>query len=132
MAVKIALDTNAYVDWKKEGHWQENISTADEVHFSVTVLGELSYGFACGDRQEKNLKELELLLTAPVVRVDATTKEIAACYGDLKKHLREKGTPIPENDLWIAAASVIHGCILLTCDKHFEYLPQVRLAKRLG
>jgi len=44
----------------------------------------------------------------------------------MKKYLRERGTPIPENDIWISAACV-EGCTLLTSDKHFECLPQVRV-----
>jgi len=46
---------------------------------------------------------------------------------DLKKYLRERGTPIPENDIWISAACVEQGCTLHTSDKHFECLPQVRV-----
>ena len=128
--MKIALDTNAYADWKKGIRWQQEISEADEVHISTTVLGGLYYGFACGNRQVKNLCELESFLDAPSVCVDLVTKETAACYGDLKKYLRANGTPIPDNDVWIAAACIEHGCQLLTSDKHFERLPQVRLARR--
>jgi len=125
--VKIALDTNAYTDWKKGVRWQREIPEGDEVHISTTVLGELYYGFACGGKQRKNLEELELFLENSCVRVDLVTKEVAACYGDLKKYLRERGTPIPENDIWISAACVEQGCTLLTSDKHFECLPQVRV-----
>jgi tRNA(fMet)-specific endonuclease VapC len=132
VAVKIALDTNAYADWKKGVRWQREISEGDEIHISATVLGELYYGFACGDRQVKNLGELELLLDAPCVCVDLITKETAACYGDLKKYLRRNGIPIPDNDIWIAAACIEHGATLLTSDKHFERLPQVRVARRDG
>lgn len=127
--MKIALDTNAYADWKKGVRWQQEISDADEVHLSATVLGELYYGFACGDRQGRNLRELELLLDASCVQVDLITKETAACYGDLKKYLRANGTPIPDNDVWIAAACIEQGCTLLTSDKHFERLPQVRVTR---
>jgi predicted nucleic acid-binding protein len=128
--MKIALDTNAYADWKKGVCWQETISQADEVHLSVTVLGELYYGFACGDRQVKNLGELELFLEMPSVHVDVTSKAVAICYGELKQYLRTQGTPIPDNDVWIAAACIEQGASLLTSDKHFERLPQVRLARR--
>ena len=128
--MKVALDTNAYADWIKGVRWQQEILYADEVHLSVTVLGELYYGFACGDRQGRNLRDLESFLAAPVVHVDLVNPAIAEYYGDLKKYLRRQGTPIPDNDVWIAAASIQQGCTLLTSDKHFERLPQVRSARR--
>lgn len=128
--MKIALDTNAYADWKKGVRWHREISEADEVHLSTTALGELYYGFACGDRQVKNLGRLAKFLDVPCVHVNEVTKETAACYGDLKKYLRANGTPIPENDIWIAAACIVEGATLLTSDKHFEHLPQVRVAPR--
>ena len=41
--------------------------------------------------------------------------------------LRTQGTPIPTNDLWIAALVVEHGLTLYTRDRHFEHLPQLPL-----
>ena len=53
--------------------------------------------------------------------------DVARIYGELLHYLRQQGTPIPVNDIWIAAACVEHGCILLTRDRHFDKLPQVRV-----
>jgi hypothetical protein len=42
-------------------------------------------------------------------------------------HLRRKGTPIPTNELWIAASAAQHGLMLLTLDHHFKEVPQILL-----
>jgi len=125
--MRVALDSNAYSDWRRSGRWDEEITTATEVHVSATVLGELRYGFACGGRETANLAALRAFLAEPAVVMDPVGEETAGIYGTLKKHLRQQGTPIPENDIWIGAAAVEHGLELLTDDRHFENLPQVRV-----
>ena len=125
--MKIALDANAYSDWKRGLRWIDEISTADEVHVSATVIGELCYGFACGNRELVNVADLEVFLSEPAVVVNRVTDSTARHYAVLKKFLRLQGTPLPENDIWIAATCVEHGTMLLTRDRHFECLPQLRV-----
>jgi len=125
--MKIALDANAYSDWKRGMRWLDEISTADEVHVSATVIGELCYGFACGNQELANVAELEGFLSHPAVVVNRVTESTARHYAVLKKFLRLQGTPLPENDLWIAASSMDHGSMLLTRDSHFACLPQLRV-----
>jgi len=36
-----------------------------------------------------------------------------------------KGTPIPTNDLWIAASVMQHGLKVLTNDKHYLEVAQI-------
>jgi tRNA(fMet)-specific endonuclease VapC len=124
--MKVALDANAYSGWKRHGLWNVKISCASEVHVSAAVFGELGFGFACGNLEGRNLAELRGFLAASVVIVDFVTEDTAGHYAALKRFLREQGTTIPENDIWIAAAASEHGVTLLTSDKHFENLPQVR------
>jgi predicted nucleic acid-binding protein len=52
---------------------------------------------------------------------DATTHQYAALF----RQLRRQGTPIPINDLWIAALVVQHGLALCDRDRHFDRLPQL-------
>jgi len=54
---------------------------------------------------------------------DATTRSYAALY----RQLRAQGTPIPTNDLWIAALVVEHDLALYSRDAHFGVLPQLNL-----
>ena len=48
-------------------------------------------------------------------------------YGTLKALLREAGTPIPDNDLWIAALARQHELTILSRDRHFECVPGIAL-----
>ena len=64
--MKIALDANAYSDWKRGILWMDEIPTADEVHVSATVIGELCYGFACGNQEVANVAELDVFFCRTV------------------------------------------------------------------
>lgn len=125
MVMKVALDTNAYADWKRGTHWLETIHSAQEVLLPVTVYGELRYGFACGGRETANVKELHQFLNAPVVTLCHADETTAEQYAYLKAYLRKNGTPLPENDIWIAASCLAHQSTLLTRDQHFSKLPQL-------
>jgi tRNA(fMet)-specific endonuclease VapC len=52
---------------------------------------------------------------------DQTTHHYARAFGQLRK----QGTPIPTNDLWIAALVLQHDLVLHDCDRHFDHLPQI-------
>ena len=128
--MEIALDTNAYSDWIRRGLWQDVISGASRVWLPSVVIGELYRGFYSGNRAGENEALLREVLDQPEVGVLSIGLNEALVYGELLHYLRGQGTPLPVNDIWIAAACVEHGCTLVTSDKHFEQLPQVRLAKR--
>ena len=51
--------------------------------------------------------------------------ETAEIFGRLKSALKKKGTPVPVNDLWIAAHSIETGSFLLSFDMHFQSIPEV-------
>jgi tRNA(fMet)-specific endonuclease VapC len=90
-----------------------------------TVVGELYYGAAKSGRPAENVRRLESFLNAAaIVSTDADTGRF---YGQLKFDLRSAGTPIPENDVWIAAAALRHGMSLVTRDAHFTVVPGLSL-----
>ena len=123
--MKILLDTNAYSDWRRHGQWNRTISTASEVLMPAIVLGELRYGFQGAAKAAENEAKLGLFLRHPAVRVVSVGESASRCYAHLKHFLRIQGTPIPENDIWIAALALEHAVPLLTSDAHFDHLPQV-------
>ncbi len=123
--MRILLDTNAYSDWRRDGRWNETIITASEVLIPAIVLGELRYGFQGAAQGPENEIKLQNFLRSPVVRVVTVGDPTSRSYANLKYFLRKAGTPIPENDIWIAALAVEHGVPVLTLDGHFEKLPQV-------
>ncbi|MBI9098657.1 MAG: type II toxin-antitoxin system VapC family toxin [Spirochaetaceae bacterium] len=122
--MKICLDTNAYSSFKKGNqNIREIMENADEIFVPATVLGELYSGFQIGNLTEKNLSELNEFLSKPGVSIIPTNTDIAFRYGFITKDLRKQGTPIPTNDMWIAAANMDKGSVLLSRDKHFKEIP---------
>lgn len=87
---------------------------------SVIALGELRFGARKSSRVEENLQRVEGF--AAESNILPCDEETARIYGDVKDGLRRKGRPIPENDIWIAAAARQHGLVLVTRDGHFEHV----------
>ena len=95
------------------------------VLISVVVLGELYYGAQKSRRVDENLRRINRLLTeAVLLENDAGT---AFEYGLIRNELRLQGRPIPENDLWVAAAARQHGLVLVSRDNHFTYVEGLKL-----
>jgi tRNA(fMet)-specific endonuclease VapC len=122
--VRNLLDTSAYSKLRAGGRTAlDRIAAAEVVYLSTTVLGELEAGFRLGRRAEENRRALAELLSEPSVVVLPVTADVAAVYGRLFAALRRAGTPIPVNDIWIAAAAIDAGAHLLTFDRDFERIP---------
>ena len=119
--MKILLDTSAYVGFKRNhSELVEMIVTADLILFSAVVLGELLFGFRSGTRFKKNLDELNRFLENDAVEIASIGKISADRYSRIAAQLRRQGTPIPTNDIWIAAQTMEHGAELVTTDTHFD------------
>jgi tRNA(fMet)-specific endonuclease VapC len=97
----------------------------------TTVLGELHAGFAVGGRRAENERALEDFLAEPFVAVVPVTADVARRYGEVHAALRRAGTPIPINDVWIAAVALDAGATVLTFDTDFERVPGLSV-RRLG
>jgi tRNA(fMet)-specific endonuclease VapC len=124
--VRIALDTNRYVDFcKGVPEVVDRLRRVEWIGMPLVVLAELRAGFLCGDRSAANERNLIAFLDSPRVEVvypdDATTHHYARLY----RQLREQGTPIPTNDLWIAALVLENDLQLFARDSHFDRLPQL-------
>ena len=120
----IALDTNAYTGLI---HGLPAVigavRTAREIHLPLIVLGELLAGFAAGARAEANRRDLAGFLTSPRVAVLNPDQGTARHYAEIYAALRAVGSPIPTNDMWIAALARQHRLALLTFDSHFAAVP---------
>jgi predicted nucleic acid-binding protein len=117
----IFIDTNAYVAFKKgEEEIIEVFRHSEVIGISPIVLGELLGGFECGNRPKKNRDELQQFLSSTRVRLFPITADTSAFYAQVYASLKNKGRPIPTNDLGIAAQALENGCMLCTHDKHFK------------
>jgi tRNA(fMet)-specific endonuclease VapC len=119
--MKIMLDTSAYVGFKRNiSEVVEVILNSEIILFSPVVLGELMFGFRSGSKLKKNMNDLNEFLNHDVVELVQLGKITSDRYSRIATQLRQQGTPIPTNDIWIAAQSIEHGTELITSDQHFE------------
>ena len=119
--MKLLLDTNAYVGFKRNiPDLVEVIVGAEWILFSPVVLGELMFGFRNGTKFKKNMKGLNEFLQHDVVEVARIGKITSDRYSRIAVQLKCKGTPIPSNDIWIAAQTMEYGAELITSDRHFN------------
>jgi tRNA(fMet)-specific endonuclease VapC len=129
--MRILIDTNCYSEFDG-GNWDtiQRLQTAEEVWIPVIVLGELYAGFELGTQKEQNEKQLATFLNEPTVGVLVPDHETARRYGQVFQSLRRQGTPIPTNDVWIAALALQHDLLLDSADKHFLYVEGLSLLRR--
>lgn len=124
--MRLALDTNAYRDvMDGTPRAVELVRTCDVVLIPVPVIAELRYGFARGTKGRRNEAFLEKFLDQERVDILVCDLDTARWYAQLKLQLKQQGTPIPINDVWIAALVLQHGAWLLTRDSDFDHLPQL-------
>jgi tRNA(fMet)-specific endonuclease VapC len=126
VAVRVALDTNRYVDLcKGVGETVAVLEEAEAVMLPFVVLGELRAGFVHGKRQAENERTLRQFMLKDGVRVLFADDQTTHHYASVFRQLRKQGTPIPTNDMWLAALVLQHNLALHARDKHFDHLPQI-------
>ena len=124
--MKLALDTNRYTDLcRGNARVVQTVEAADEVWLPFIVLGELRAGFAAGTQGPRNEAVLRRFLLKPGVAVLYPDDQTTHHYASLYRQLRKQGTPIPTNDMWIAALVLQHSLNLYDRDAHFDTLPQL-------
>ncbi len=118
---RLCLDTSAYSHFRRgEAQVVAHIDRAEWIGVPSVVLGELWAGFLSGTRADENEAELAGFLAHPVVEVLPLDASVARIYGEIFTDLRARGRPLPTNDLWVAAAAVRAGAIVLTFDARFQ------------
>ena len=126
--MRILLDTNGYSAFlKNNAQARRAVMEADEILFSVFVLGELHAGFRKGTRVRQNLEYLQEFLDDSRVQVLDATAETADVFGLVKSSLEKAGTLLPTQDMWIAAHALQTGSVLITYDRHFLKVLGLRL-----
>ena len=125
---KIIIDTNAYTRFLTgDEDVLDVIAAAETTYLSIFVLGELYAGFAGGTKESKNKDALRQFLLKPTVKILNATSETAEVFGFVKSNLRMAGTPVPINDVWIAAHGIETGSTIITYDTYFKKIAGVRL-----
>lgn len=125
--MKAVLDTNYYClcDTGSEKAL-DLLQESETIWLPSIVYGELYYGFKNGNKFISNYGRLNKFIEHFNVGMIDVSVDVARNFGDIYAALRKKGKPIPTNDIWIAACCLEIGGTLLTLDKHFQYIPQIR------
>ena len=124
----VLLDTNAYTGLiNGDTRVYEYIVQADVICMSTVMLGELYAGFYGGSKSEWNSTILNDFLKKETVKIIDITHETAKIFGGIKNELKQKARMIPVNDIWIAAHAIETDSTLLTYDKHFTGISNLKI-----
>jgi tRNA(fMet)-specific endonuclease VapC len=115
----VLLDTSVVVRHFRDANaLASKLVAYQEIYLPHAALAELYAGAFSSARPEKNLQQIARFLEAVDVLVpDESTPEL---YGRISAQLAQAGTPIPQNDIWIAAIALQSGLPLATADGHFQ------------
>ena len=124
------IDTNVLIDCFQRGGGAANaISDYDRILVCPAVIGEFKAGIDIGTKRGKKAKSLlDEFLDDPAVEIVPFTDETAEYYAGIYRALKEKGMPLPTNDIWIAAVALEHGATVLSGDGHFSRIPMLKVA----
>jgi tRNA(fMet)-specific endonuclease VapC len=89
------------------------------------VLGELRTGFLLGTQAARNEDELRRFLRHPLVEILDVDDDAARIYAEIMVALRKAGTPLPTNDIWVAAVASRDGATVISYDEHFRQIHRV-------
>lgn len=123
---RYCLDTSAYAHFQRgDDRVVEVVDRAEWIGVPTIVLGELGVGFRLGRHRNRDEEALREFLDHPVVEPLSVDREVSRHYADIVVELREGGTPIPTNDIWIAATAAREGAVVLSYDGHFDAVARV-------
>jgi tRNA(fMet)-specific endonuclease VapC len=123
---KCLLDTSVIIhSFKKVNDVVQKLDNMAEVFVPVIVIGELLFGAYKSSSPEKNLQQINIFLDN--CRILVADRDTSEHYGRIKTLLYQKGKPLPENDIWIAAITQQHDLALFTTDKHFNEVDGIML-----
>jgi len=116
---RFLLDTNIIIGLlKRETSILAAVATAAELFIPVIAWGELYFGAARSSRPDANRAVLDQFTEGRIVLM--CDLGAAREYGRLKNELKAQGTPLPENDMWIAAIALRYGLTVASRDRHFQ------------
>lgn len=120
------LDTNIIIPFLNDDALiTQKVESLKVINLPIIVLGELYFGAMKSARSEKNSNLIQQF--AQKCNIYPVNENVTTTYGVLKATLAKQGTPIPENDVWIAALSRTHDFTLITRDKHFTKVPNLKI-----
>ncbi len=126
MVKNVAFDTNIVIDILNGSKQTiEKFKDYNQLFIPITVCGELLFGAMNSNRKDENLLKFKEFINDCIVL--NTNLLVADQYALIRKQLKDKGKPIPENDIWIDATCIVYDVSLATNDTHFNYINNLKL-----
>ena len=121
----LLLDTNVLIKFLRGNEKiAKVVSTYEQILVPTVVIGEYKAGVAVETAVgHQQLLALEMFLDSPAVKIVGVTEDVANAYARVFRVLKANGTPIPQNDLWIAACAITKGAVVYSLDTHFSNVP---------
>jgi len=117
----LLIDTNIYSHaLRGDPEIIKTLQQTPQIGITAISIGELLSGFKAGNKEKTNREELKQFLDSPRVTLYSINEQTAEYYCLILDQLRTNGTPIPTNDIWIAAVAFQHGLPIYTKDQHFS------------
>lgn len=118
---QIAIDTNIAIQiLNVDEQLATKVRNFEMVYLPIVVCGELLFGAKNSNRPLSNeIRYCEFMESGIILNINFL---VAEEYANIRKQLKDKGKPIPENDIWIAAICLSNQLPLATKDKHFRYI----------
>jgi tRNA(fMet)-specific endonuclease VapC len=119
----LLIDTNidSYA-LRRDPEITRTLQQVSQIGISAISIGELLSGFKAGSKEKTNREQLKQFLDSPRVTLYSVTEQTAEYYSLILDQLKANGTPIPTNDIWIAAVAFQNGLPVFTKDKHFSHI----------
>ena len=120
---RILFDTNILIPYLRNPEaFSGKVMSYDRIVLTPTVLGEFRTGITPTKQGAENLRALDDFLLNPAVEECPVSFQTSNYYARIFQMLKRQGTPIPTNDIWIAAVAMQIGCDLYTNDEHFNHI----------
>lgn len=119
----LLIDTNIYsYALRGDSEVIKTLQHVAQIGITAISIGELLSGFKAGNKEQANRQELNQFLDSPRVTLYGIDEVTAEYYCLILDQLKSNGTPIPTNDIWIAAVAFQQGMPIYTKDKHFSHI----------
>ncbi|MDJ0764532.1 MAG: PIN domain-containing protein [Myxococcota bacterium] len=119
------LDTNAVSAlFAGDSGIKRHLMGGHKHHLPLIVCGEYRFGLLNSSKEVLLTSLLESLeKESYLLSLDVQTSKH---YAHIRQQLKTCGTPIPENDIWIAALAAQYALPILSNDKHFDYVHDIK------
>ena len=115
------LDTSVVIEYLRfRSDIQTKLQAIEFIYLPLVVIGELLYGAFRSKDSETASKQINEFCRACIILLP--DEETAVQYARTKVQLADAGTPIPQNDIWIAATAKQYGLSVAARDRHFSQI----------